>query len=97
MPNYTAADFLRMLPGRAQSGSGGGFRYGDVTAAGHGQLIISAGGYALTPEDLILNPLYDYRWEEDTGGDYLLRAGDRVALLTDDGQVFYLLGKAAPA
>lgn len=94
MGRYTAADFLYMLPGGAP---GVGFCFGDVTAAGHGQLIVSANGYALTPEDIVLNPLYDYKWENDAGGDYLLRAGDRVALITDDRQIYYLLGKAAPA
>ena len=37
----------------------------------------------------------DYAWTEDTGGDELLRAGDRLlVLVTADGQDYYILQKA---
>ena len=40
-------------------------------------------------------PGLDYAWTEDTGGDELLRAGDRLlVLVTADGQDYYILQKA---
>ena len=45
--------------------------------------------------ELHVPPGLDYAWTEDTGGDELLRAGDRLlVLVTADGQDYYILQKA---
>ena len=49
----------------------------------------------LRPAERGQAPGLDYAWTEDTGGDELLRAGDRLlVLVTADGQDYYILQKA---
>lgn len=69
---------------------------GVVTAAGRGNLAVKVGQLPeLAKEDLAVNPWYSYRWVLDEGQAEYLRAGDRVLLLTADGQNFYLeIGRA---
>lgn len=67
---------------------------GVVTAAGRGNLAVKVGQLPeLAKEDLAVNPWYSYRWVLDEGQAEYLRAGDRVLLLTADGQNFYLVCK----
>lgn len=73
------------------------FYLGEVLESGGGSLRVSCGGLQLEPEDLWLTPGLDYRWTLDTGGDSLLRQGDRVVLLSGDGQDYYLICKAVKA
>lgn len=73
------------------------FAIGDVTAAGHGRLEISCGGLPLEPKDLWLAVGLNYHWTYDTGADNLLRKGDRVVLLSQDGQTYYLLQRMVRA
>ena len=62
----------------------GGWLFGQVQQAGQGTLRVVCGGLTL-----------DQAWTEDTGGDELLRAGDRLlVLVTADGQDYYILQKA---
>lgn len=75
----------------------GAFAIGDIQAAGQGRLRILCGGLQLEPEDLWLATGLDYKWSIDTGADNLLRPGDRVVLLSLDGQDYYLMGKAVKA
>ena len=72
-----------------------------------GQVVQSGGGAPLKVrcaglppldgEDLMVNAALDWTWGEDTGGAALLRAGDTVVLLTQDGQSFYLVCKVVDA
>lgn len=66
---------------------------GRVLAAGGGQLRVRVSRLALEKTDLWVNPQLNWRWTEDTGGPDLLRSGDRVVLLTQDGQEYILLCK----
>ena len=70
---------------------------GIVTEAGRGRLRVNCCGLQLEPEDLWLAPGFDYKWTEDTGGNGLLRKDDRVILLSEDGQDYYLISKAVRA
>ncbi len=73
------------------------FYLGDVTRAGHGVLEISCGGLPLEPKELYLAVGLNYRWTYDNGADNLLRKGDRVVLLSRDGQTYYLLQRMVRA
>lgn len=74
--------------------AGGCFCVGEVVRAGQGDLKIRRGELPLDREDLYVNPTLDWRWTVDTGGTELLRAGDRVVLLTLDDQTYYLVCRA---
>ena len=73
------------------------FRLGQVLEAGQGRLRVSCGGLPLERGDLYLAAGLDYRWTKDTGGPELLRAGDTVALLSADGQTYYLVARMVRA
>lgn len=67
---------------------------GEVTHAGHGTLTVRVGQLPeLQKEDLSVNPWYKYDWILDEGQAEYLRPGDKVVLLTADGQNFYLVCK----
>ena len=73
----------------------GGWAFGDVLVAGRGKLQVVCSGLTLGPDDLHLPPGLNYTWETDTGGDNLLRKGDRLLILvTADRQDYYVLQKA---
>ena len=73
----------------------GGWLFGQVQQAGQGTLRVVCGGLTLDQTELHVPPGLDYAWTEDTGGDELLRAGDRLlVLVTADGQAYYILQKA---
>ena len=58
-------------------------------------LRVVCGGLTLDQTELHVPPGLDYAWTEDTGGDELLRAADRLlVLVTADGQDYYILQKA---
>ena len=94
------SDIYARLAGELGAGRSGGVRmggwhFGAVLAAGQGVLRVSCAGLALEAGDLHVPPELSYTWEEDTGGDNLLRAGDKLLLLvTADGQDYYILQKA---
>ena len=94
------SDIYARLAGELGAGRSGGVRmggwlFGAVLAAGQGVLRVSCAGLALEAGDLHVPPGLSYTWEEDTGGDNLLRAGDKLLLLaTADGQDYYILQKA---
>ena len=94
------SDIYARLAGELGAGRSGGVRmggwlFGAVLAAGQGVLRVSCAGLALVAGDLHVPPELSYTWEEDTGGDNLLRAGDKLLLLaTADGQDYYILQKA---
>lgn len=73
------------------------FSVGEVKAAGNGVLRVSCDGLTLEPEDLRLAVGLDYHWTYDNGADNLLRKGDRVVLLSQDGQTYYLLQRMVSA
>ena len=78
-------------PGQAP----GGWLFGQVQQAGQGTLRVVCGGLTLDQTELHVPPGLDYAWEEDTGGDQLLRPGDRLlVLVTADAQDYYILQKA---
>ena len=79
----------------AQTGSA--FRLGKVRRAGHGVLQVDCDGLLLDREDLWLAPPLSYTWTEDNGEYNLLRTGDRVVLLTQDKQDYYLLARVVRA
>lgn len=70
---------------------------GEVLRAGNGTLQVSCGELVLEPEDLYLAQGLDYRWSVDDGSALKLRRGDRVVLLSLDGQDYYLICKAVRA
>ena len=87
------------MMGRGGRGSGGadlgGWCFGEVLDAGQGRLRVVCLGLTLEPEDLRLPPGLSYTWEIDTGGDNLLRRGDRLlVLVTADRQDYYVLEKS---
>lgn len=73
------------------------FRLGEVLEAGQGRLRVSCGGLQLERGDLYLAAGLDCDWTEDTGGPELLRSGDTVALLSGDGQTYYLVARMVRA
>ena len=86
---------LAGLLGGGESSGLGGWRFGSVLRAGRGELLVACGGLELGPEELHVPPGLSYVWEEDTGGDSLLRQGDRlVVLVSADGQDYYIREKA---
>ena len=71
---------------------------GLVLQAGNGLPLRVAGcGLPLEAGDLAVNPALDWRWTEDDGAPEKLRAGDRVVLLTGDGERYYILCKVVEA
>lgn len=78
-------------------GSPSAFFIGTVMEAGRGRLRVSCGGLQLEPEDLYLAVGLDYKWQEDHGEPNLLRKGDRVVLLSQDGQDYYLIARMVRA
>ena len=74
-----------------------GLYIGDIMVGGFGQLKVSCGGLTLEPEDLYLAVGLDYHWTHDNGEINLLRSGDRVVLLSPDGQTYYLLQRMVRA
>lgn len=67
---------------------------GEVVRAGRGNLSVQVGQFPpLQKEDLLVNPSYNYSWILDEGQAEYLRPGDKVVLLTADGQSFYLVCK----
>ena len=81
--------------GRQGAFAPGGWLFGDVLEAGHGELRLACGGLSLTQGDVKVDRgLGDTGTEEEGEGDEL-RAGDRVlVLVTADGQEYYVLKKA---
>ena len=89
-----AARIARSM-GRAagQSAPSSHFFLGEVREAGNGKLRVNCGGMDLTAGDLYVSAGLDYRWQEDNGMANLLRRGDRVVLLSGDGQDYYLIAR----
>lgn len=85
--------------GRGNGPAPGPFLPGKVLQCGNGKpLKVSAAGLpALEGDDLFVSQHLNWTWMEDTGGAELLRAGDRVALLSDDMQTYYLMCKVVSA
>ena len=71
----------------------GGWLFGQVQQAGQGTLRVVCGGLTLDQTELHVPPGLDYAWTEDTGGDELLRAGDRLLVLVTAGVAWYLLAR----
>lgn len=76
---------------------GGPLWIGEVKEAGGGRLRVACGGMQLEREDLWVAAGLDFVWTVDTGGAELLRRGDRVVLLSPDGQDYYLTAKVVRA
>lgn len=89
------ASAIVKLGGKGQEPSS--FRLGQVLEAGQGRLRVSCGGLQLERGDLYLAASLDCNWTEDTGGPELLRTGDTVALLSADGQTYYLIARMVRA
>lgn len=89
------ASAIVKLGGKGQAPSP--FRLGEVLEAGQGRLRVSCGGLQLERGDLYLAAGLDCNWTEDTGGPELLRSGDTVALLSADGQTYYLIARMVRA
>lgn len=86
---------IQALAGEAPAGP---VQLGTVAQCGGGApLKVQAAGLSLEGEDLMVNAALDWSWMEDGGGRDLLRAGDRVVLLTQDMQSFYLVCKVVDA
>lgn len=85
------ASAIVRLGGQGQAPSP--FRLGEVLEAGQGRLRVSCGGIPLERGDLYLAAGLDCNWTEDSGGPELLRSGDTVALLSADGQTYYLVAR----
>ena len=64
---------------------------GKLREAGNGKLRVNCGGIDLTAGDLYVSAGLDYKWTQDNGLPELLRRGDRVVLLSGDGQAYYLI------
>ena len=86
-----------MLQAARSTQPGSAFRLGQVRWAGHGVLQVDCDGLLLDKEDLWLSPYLSYTWVQDNGADNLLRTGDRVVLLTQDEQDYYLLARMVRA
>lgn len=86
-----------MLQAARSTQPGSAFRLGQVRRAGHGVLQVDCDGLLLDREDLWLAPPLSYTWTEDNGEYNLLRMGDRVVLLTQDKQDYYLLARVVRA
>ena len=81
--------------GRAaeQSAPASPFFLGEIREAGNGKLRVNCGGMDLTAGDLYVSAGLNYKWTEDNGLPGLLRRGDRVVLLSGDGQDYYLIAR----
>lgn len=66
---------------------------GAILEAGQGRLRLTCGGIQLEKEDLWVTQELEYNWDVDTGKPNLLRQGDRVVLLSEDDQDYYLIAK----
>ncbi|MGI6029759.1 MAG: hypothetical protein ACOX81_10205 [Candidatus Heteroscillospira sp.] len=73
------------------------FCIGRVLEAGGGRLRIACRGLQLGPSDMWLEAGLSYKWTVDDGRAQNLRAGDRVILLSADGQEYYLAAKVVRA
>lgn len=81
----------RAKEGKSELGAG---CEGVVTRAGRGDLVVRVGQLPeLQKEDLSVNPWYKYDWILDEHQPEYLRPGDKVILLTADGQHFNLICK----
>lgn len=89
------ASAIVKLGGQGQAPSP--FWLGQVQEAGQGRLRVSCGGLPLDKDDIWLAAGLDCNWTEDTGGPELLRSGDTVALLSADGQTYYLVARMVRA
>ena len=69
------------------------FYLGEVKQAGGGSLRVSCGGLELGRGDLFVSAQLRWDWTWDDGSPQLLRPGDRVVLLSRDGQDFYLIAR----
>ena len=69
------------------------FLTGEVKEAGGGALRVQAGGLNLSAGDLYISAQLRYDWTADDGSPQLLRKGDRVALLSTDGQMYDLVAR----
>ena len=66
---------------------------GEVKQAGNGRLRVNCAGLDLTQGDLFVSAQLHWDWTQDDGSPQLLRPGDRVVLLSQDGQDFYLVAR----
>lgn len=84
-----------LLGGKSGALEVGGWLFGDVTAAGQGELKVTCDGLPLELEDLRVPPELDYKWTQDSGAANLLRRGDKLVLLVEaERQSYYILKKA---
>lgn len=90
-----AARLAQAVGGNGKASSA--FRLGLVRVAGGGQLCIDCDGLALECDDLWVDPRLNFHWTVDHGEAEHLRTGERVLLLTLDGEDYYLIGKAVKA
>ena len=91
------AQLAGLLGGNQADGQAlGGWLPGQVEQAGQGRLQVICGGLTLDQDDLKVLSGLSYTWVVDTGGEELLRRGDRVVVLvTADRQDYYVLVKLA--
>lgn len=95
--NESMARFALLLQGLGERGKAPPFYVGEVLQAGQGRLQVRCGGLTLGPEDLYLAVGLSYQWTWDNGSQNYLRRGDRVILLSQDGQDYYLLTRMVRA
>lgn len=89
---------VSLLGGAAKSGERpSAFCIGRVLQSGNGALRIECNGLQLTATDIWLAEPLDYKWTVDDGSAELLRTGDRVVLLSADGQDYYLIARVVRA
>ena len=95
--NDAYAQLAGLLEGNQADGQAlGGWLPGQVEQAGQGRLQVICGGLTLDQDDLKVLSGLSYTWVVDTGGEELLRKGDRVVVLvTADRQDYYVLAKLA--
>ena len=77
----------------AQAGPSSAYYVGEVKAAGGGVLRVSCGALELSAGDLYVSADLRWDWTWDDGSPSLLRRGDRVVLLSRDGQVYDLVAR----
>lgn len=95
----TFADLLCELEGGSRQKSPLKLAEGEILEAGRSggedRLRVLAQGLPLEKEDLRADPRLRWDWEpeEDHGQVELLRPGERVLLMTEDDQFYYLICK----